>query len=263
MQQTRIDWADMSANPITGCRHGCTWCYARRMAHRLASNPGPGAAPYRAAAQLLGDSFAPALHLDVLGAMLERLRRSRRGRRVFLGSMSDVACAGDWGLLRGGQLVAMWPDRLVQGAILGACADMPGHTFQILTKNPINLLPGWGRNVHLGTSCPDTQAARDNVAALLHATGGSGVGLKWASVEPLTDPDFDPFTLTGVGWVVVGAESGPGAPRPGTHEAEAIAWAACRIRDWAQRHGVPVFIKSNLRKLRVAEFWPQHLPTGR
>ena len=35
MDKTKIDWCDMSWNPITGCRHGCEYCYARRMAERF------------------------------------------------------------------------------------------------------------------------------------------------------------------------------------------------------------------------------------
>ena len=35
MNQTKIDWATMSWNPVTGCRHGCPYCYARRTAHRF------------------------------------------------------------------------------------------------------------------------------------------------------------------------------------------------------------------------------------
>ena len=35
MNKTKIDWATMSWNPLTGCRHGCPYCYARRTAHRF------------------------------------------------------------------------------------------------------------------------------------------------------------------------------------------------------------------------------------
>ena len=35
MNKTKIDWATMSWNPVTGCRHGCPYCYARRTAHRF------------------------------------------------------------------------------------------------------------------------------------------------------------------------------------------------------------------------------------
>ena len=37
MRNTSIEWADMTWNPLTGCCHGCKYCYARRIANRFAS----------------------------------------------------------------------------------------------------------------------------------------------------------------------------------------------------------------------------------
>lgn len=33
--KTKIDWADATWNPVTGCLHGCEYCYARRIAERF------------------------------------------------------------------------------------------------------------------------------------------------------------------------------------------------------------------------------------
>jgi len=35
MNKTKIDWCDRSWNPVTGCLHGCSYCYARRIAQRF------------------------------------------------------------------------------------------------------------------------------------------------------------------------------------------------------------------------------------
>lgn len=35
MQRTKIEWADSTWNPVTGCKHGCEYCYARRIAERF------------------------------------------------------------------------------------------------------------------------------------------------------------------------------------------------------------------------------------
>lgn len=46
MNKTKIDWATMSWNPVTGCRHGCPYCYARRTARRFdagCADPAPAA----------------------------------------------------------------------------------------------------------------------------------------------------------------------------------------------------------------------------
>jgi len=32
MNKTPIEWCDMSWNPVTGCLHGCEYCYARKRA---------------------------------------------------------------------------------------------------------------------------------------------------------------------------------------------------------------------------------------
>lgn len=51
MNKTKIDWATMSWNPVTGCRHGCPYCYARRTATRFNAgleDPAPLAASLRA-----------------------------------------------------------------------------------------------------------------------------------------------------------------------------------------------------------------------
>lgn len=36
MDKTKIDWCDSTWNPVTGCLHGCEYCYARRIAERFA-----------------------------------------------------------------------------------------------------------------------------------------------------------------------------------------------------------------------------------
>ena len=35
-RKTKIDWADASWNPVTGCLHGCAYCYAKKIAERFA-----------------------------------------------------------------------------------------------------------------------------------------------------------------------------------------------------------------------------------
>ena len=35
MEKTRIEWANSSWNPVSGCRHTCPYCYARGTANRF------------------------------------------------------------------------------------------------------------------------------------------------------------------------------------------------------------------------------------
>lgn len=34
-KKTKIDWADATWNPVTGCLHDCEYCYAKRIAERF------------------------------------------------------------------------------------------------------------------------------------------------------------------------------------------------------------------------------------
>ena len=38
MNKTKIDWCDSTWNPVTGCLHGCEYCYARGIANRFSSH---------------------------------------------------------------------------------------------------------------------------------------------------------------------------------------------------------------------------------
>lgn len=43
MKKTKIDWCDSTWNPVTGCLHGCAYCYARRIAERFRAKEFSGA----------------------------------------------------------------------------------------------------------------------------------------------------------------------------------------------------------------------------
>lgn len=76
---TKIEWAQESWNPITGCTpisEGCTNCYARRMAKRLRGRCGYPA----------DDPFRVTLHPD----RLEQPLHWRKSRRIFVCSMGDL-----------------------------------------------------------------------------------------------------------------------------------------------------------------------------
>lgn len=35
MNNTKIEWCDSTWNPVTGCLHGCEYCYAKKQANRF------------------------------------------------------------------------------------------------------------------------------------------------------------------------------------------------------------------------------------
>lgn len=288
-----IGWCDETINFFTGCRQGCPWCYARRMAHRLAGMPESAYARVRAAS---GDEFAPAWHQDVYTREQDRLTRFRGGmvqrytaapRRIFVGSMGDMCFEGGAVRIREGRDPVTMTSPEVQRftakwAQLVGCA---GHAVLVLTKRPDLLDPDvrWARNVHLGVSVTGIRddhriATLRGVVERMAAQGGPagyggprGPGVIWASVEPLLDVRFKPECLTGLDWVVVGFESSltrarkrtvVGVDRDPTVRDVPRGVAVQRIAAWCRDHGVPVFCKGSVAAV-CGGAWPQELPMVR
>lgn len=40
MNKTKIEWCDSTWNPVTGCLHGCEYCYVRRIVQRFSGLDG-------------------------------------------------------------------------------------------------------------------------------------------------------------------------------------------------------------------------------
>ena len=194
--QSSIEWTEVTWNPVTGCSkvsEGCRHCYAERMALRL---------------QAMGNrryvnGFQVTLHED----LVDLPRTLRRPRLIFVNSMSD--------------LFHEWvPDDFIF-RVFETMAACPQHTFQVLTKRSRRLrdmaarLP-WPQNVWMGVSVED-QRVLGRVDDLREVPAA----VRFLSCEPLLGP-LDNLDLTGISWVIVGGESGPGARPMKTEWVEAI-----------------------------------------
>jgi len=163
------------------------------------------------------NGFAPTLHPDELDAP----KRRKKPTRIFVGSMGDL-----WG---------KWvPDTFLVDAlqVMDAC---PQHTFMCLTKNPerYHAFSPFPRNVWVGASATD-QASWDRACAVLQLVEAP---VRFVSVEPM----LGRITPTGwiPDWVIIGAQTGPGAVAPPVGAAQLFsAVAVARF--------VPVFHKDNL-----------------
>lgn len=241
MNKTKIEWADSTWNPVTGCYHDCAYCYARGTARWFSGcdNPPNGAdslqvidlkerltvtdgkGKTRNAMYPFG--FKPTLHEYRLG---DPIRRGF-GETIFVCSMADLF--GEW-----------VPDEWIE-KVFDACKAAAGHRYLFLTKNPARYiklaqagkLPA-GDEFWYGstTTGPDVEA----FWADTHKT--------FVSIEPLLEPfgarESGLITLK-TGWAIIGAETGNRKDKV-TPKAE---WVA-EIVDSFHSAGKPVFMKDSL-----------------
>ena len=212
-----IGWCDATWNPVTGCLNNCPFCYARKLAEgRLKGRFG------------YEHGFAPTFHAD----RLQEPHKLKKPSKIFVCSMGDMF--GDWMIDRRNWI----------RDIIGVVYDNPQHTFQFLTKYPQNLNHLIGDdiftlirpNMWIGTSVTCT----DDLWRIDHIRKVTG-GVRFVSFEPLLEDIYKP-DLTGIDWVIIGAETGGRKDRVRPTE----AWLG-NLTAWAQCKGIPVFQKDNLK----------------
>ena len=208
--KSSIEWTESTWNPVTGCTKispGCKHCYAERMATRLAGMNQPR---YR-------NGFEVTLQHDLVRLPL----RWRLPRVIFVNSMSDL-------------FHEKIPESFI-AEVFQTMLEAYWHTFQILTKRADRLaeiaarLP-WPINVWMGVSV-ESPRYLNRIERLGHVPAA----VRFLSVEPLL-ARIPSLPMTGIDWVIVGGESGPGA------RAMSPEWVR-EIRDSCVAEGVPFFFK--------------------
>lgn len=194
--KTKIDWCESTWNPVTGCLHGCEYCYARRIAERFGANQMPIFADYpvlhepvrctdtyaymRDAGISTGKiqpypfGFLPTFHRY----KLDEPQHWKKPRNVFVCSMADLF--GHW-----------VPDEWI-AEVLQACDAAPQHRYLFLTKAPSryekisSLMPSW-EEMYLEKSRPvmmfGVSATDDAMMAVAYKSNA-----EWVSVEPILEP---------------------------------------------------------------------------
>ena len=240
-RNTRIDWCDDTWNPVTGCLHGCQYCYARGIARRFGwcgydeihdinepqKNGIGNINPYPY-------GFDPTFHRY----KLDEPQHWKKPRTIFVCSMADLF--GDW-----------VPDEWITD-VFEACGAASRHRYLFLTKNPQRyielarkrILPAWD-NMWYGYSA----TREDQLWRFHHADECPCLNL-FVSIEPILEPMQPCFsTHTPADWVIIGAETG--------HRKGKVIPEKKWIDDIAMEceySGRPIFMKESLRELMGGDF---------
>jgi len=235
--KTKIDWCDASWNPITGCLHGCRYCYARGIATRFSGH----------LMELEGYMETNDSPLSLKQTKLHVLKKPQRDdkgkimpypfgfeptfhmyredipakwnkpKTIFVCSMADLF--GEW-----------VPEEWIQD-VFAACEAAPQHTYLFLTKNPRRLQAMYNARIikewneeHPNKPHPQTEEyakytplpEHDNWwwgSTVTDADGrrfqGDILDHTFISIEPLME-----YLDAGLGsfgdaeWIIIGAETG-------------------------------------------------------
>lgn len=218
---SEIEWTDATWNPVAGCAilsPGCSNCYAMRMAARLEAM---NQSKYKGLTRKSGRRSVWTGKVSLDWSSLNTPAKWAKGRRVFVNSMSDLFHEDV-------------PIEFIK-AVFGKMEENNHHIFQILTKrierlkNLSTLLP-WTQNIWMGVSVES-----DKYLYRIEELKATNAKIKFLSLEPLLGP-LSSLNLSGIDWVIVGGESGPGA-RPMDP-----AWVR-DIRDQCLKANVPFHFK--------------------
>jgi len=212
---SHIEWTDATWNPVRGCTKitpGCKHCYAETFAERFRG--------------VKGHPYEQGFDLRLVPQKLTEPFSWRSPKLVFVNSMSDLFQPGV-------------PDEYAE-AVSSVMVKADWHTYQVLTKRSERLnallngrlcFAAEQKHIWWGVSVEDRKYGLPRIEDLRK----SPAAVRFLSIEPLLE-DLGEFDLSGINWVIVGGESGPGA-RPIQKE-----WVIS-IREQCHAARVPFFFK--------------------
>ena len=213
--KSEIEWTDATWNPVRGCTKispGCKHCYAETFAERFRGVP--------------GHPYEQGFDLRLVPEKLAEPLKWASPKTIFVNSMSDLFHDDV-------------PDSYIE-QVVHVMNLANWHTFQVLTKRPERMagllatqLSDAAKLPHVwwGTSVENKKHGVPRIAHLQRAPAT----LRFLSIEPLLE-DLGEIDLNGIGWVIVGGESGAGA-RPMDKQ-----WVL-KLQVQCERAKVPFFFK--------------------
>lgn len=213
--RSTIEWTDATWNPVRGCTKitsGCAHCYAETFAERFRGVP--------------GHPYEQGFDLRLIPEKLTQPLLWRRPRMIFVNSMSDLFHAD------------VPDDYIVKVVRVMQLANW--HTYQVLTKRSERMRDLLRTKLRFAAEEPHiwwgvSVENRDQGLPRVEHLRSAPAAVRFLSVEPLLE-SLGPVDLTGIHWIILGGESGPGA-RPLEK-----SWVV-EIRDQCEAAGIPFFFK--------------------
>ncbi len=261
--KTKIDWCDSTWSPVTGCLHGCEYCYARKIAKRFSYDGQTLDAPAELQRVWLKDNkpgmpyvgnhylrypvtleesgkvcpypfaFEPTFHRY----KLDEPQKWKQPKNIFVCSMADLF--GDW-----------VPDEWITD-VFNACKAAPQHRYLFLTKNSkryfklsqAGLLPAED-NFWYGTSVTSSKGGPFIYSSFNRNT--------FISFEPLLEDVMMDWGGEMTDWIIIGAETG-------NRKGKIIPKKEWITNIVGERIGiptlrVPIFMKESLRGIMGEDF---------
>jgi protein gp37 len=187
---SEIEWTDATWNPVRGCTKispGCKHCYAETFAERFRGVPGH---PYE-------QGFDLRLVPDKLAEPL----KWASPKMIFVNSMSDLFHKDV-------------PDRYIE-QVARVMQLATWHTYQVLTKRAARMGDLLASRLAFAATLPhvwwgvSVENRKHGVPRIDHLRRAPAA-VRFLSIEPLLE-ELGEIDLEGIGWVIVGGESGPGA----------------------------------------------------
>ena len=219
-----IKWAKWTWNPVTGCKHGCEYCYARDIANRFYE-----------------EKFEPTFRPERLTApqntKIPAHRKEEEGiNNVFVCSMADLF--GKW-----------VPYKWIE-AVLKTVSESPQWTYIFLTKNPKRYIGiKFPKNCWLGATADTQIRATEALDVFFERNEEIHSCVHFLSCEPLTEaidlnPDhyYEGDYVLPIDWLIVGGKS-----KNSQMSASQPLWEWVEFL-WqnAREAGIPIYWKENL-----------------
>lgn len=176
-----IEWAKWTWNPVTGCEHGCPYCYARDIGIRFSGHFRPEFHPERLSAP--ANTKIPESRCDEPGIT-----------NVFVCSMADLF--GDWVPLE-------WINSVIDQVRMN-----PQWNFIFLSKNPRRYTEiEWPTNAWIGATVDSQDRVQPTIEAFENIARSGIANVTFISCEPmLGELEFN-GSLVLFNWVIIGGQS--------------------------------------------------------